>query len=76
MRNLTLSHTTPDGKRFTYSVTGITRKCWVIEADHTGAIRQYRSRQALRRFILHLWDHLDAKYPAVITAGTALALAA
>jgi hypothetical protein len=59
-----LSHTCPNGKTFTYTITAVTAGCWIIEADHTHTVRQYASWVALTNFWNALKTHLDAKYPA------------
>jgi hypothetical protein len=74
MITITVSHTTPDGNTFTYCITGITRRCWVIRAEHSGETRQYQGKAALRSFCRRLAEHLDAKYPAV-EAGEVVTLA-
>jgi hypothetical protein len=77
MHSFTVSHTTPSGNTFTYAITGITRWCWVITAEHTGETRQYNSKGELRGFCRRLADHLDAKFPAAEAAGEfALAMVA
>jgi hypothetical protein len=71
----TLTHTTPDGKRFRYTLTGHTEKCWSISADHNpAAVRTYDSTAGAMGFYRELVAYLDRKYPAV-TAGESIALA-
>jgi hypothetical protein len=63
-RTIKKSHTCPDGRTFTYTVTVLTTNCYLLEADHTHAVNQYGSWTAYNNAWNRLTAHLDAKYPA------------
>lgn len=50
------------GKPFTYSVTKLTEKCWLIEADYNTGVAQVAGVVAYRKFFDRLQQHLDEKY--------------
>jgi hypothetical protein len=69
MTEFTVSHQTPDGKRFRYTVNPITDRNWEVTAQHTGITRHYESAAAALGFLNRLADHLDQKYPALAAAA-------
>lgn len=49
------------GRAYSYELTYITPRCIVLTAQHTGAVRQFRSQAALNIFLVGLRTHLRAK---------------
>jgi len=49
------------GRVFSYELSYITPRCIILTAQHTGAVRQFSSREALDNFLAGLRTHLRAK---------------
>lgn len=62
------------GRTYTYKVTWFTERCVILEAAHTGAVRQFNSLEAMNVFLSGLRTHLRAKelnnrVPKILSQG-------
>lgn len=51
---------TPE-REYNYELAIVTPRCLVLTANHTGAVRQFRSREALNNFLSALHKYLQEK---------------
>lgn len=55
--------------KFSYTVIVLTERCYLVEADHTGVVRQFAGATAMRNFFSALKVHLDEKYAAPLAVA-------
>ena len=71
---------TAPGRVFSYKLHTVTERCITLTAAHTGAVKQFTSREAVGAFLRELDQHLQSKYqpkqlPAPKIAGLLPAVA-
>lgn len=58
-----LTHTTPNGRTFTLTVTRLTMHCYLLEADYNSGVAQFATAEALQNFWRRLKLHLNTINP-------------